>query len=92
MSGPDRILRVIASPPDRPCEIHKAPCKHCPSAAATRSGHHDPESLDYKAAPRDVQIESVFPCGWRPEKMCKGYSDWLGVTESDLLELTRGES
>ncbi|MGH9903931.1 MAG: hypothetical protein ACRD68_19140 [Pyrinomonadaceae bacterium] len=50
----------------------------------TRTGRHDPESLDYKAAPRDVQLDSVFRCAWRPEKLCRGYCDFLGVTEADL--------
>lgn len=79
-------LKIVAPPvpPPRPKEIHKAPCKHCPSAHAERVGEHDPESQDYKAAPRAIQLESCFPCGWRPEKLCKGYCDYLGVTEGDL--------
>lgn len=69
---------------NRPREIHKAPCKHCPSA------HYppDPESTDIKETwPREDQLQSVFPCAWRPEKQCKGYCDFLGVTEEDLKEI-----
>jgi hypothetical protein len=65
----------------RPTQIHAHPCKHCPSA------HHepDPESLDYLAAPRAEQIDSVFVCAWRPDKQCKGYCDFLGVNEAELV-------
>jgi hypothetical protein len=66
--------------PERPKEIHRNPCKHCPSA------HYppDPEALDTLDYPRDLQIKSVFPCAWRPQKMCKGVCDFLSVTEEDL--------
>lgn len=28
--------------------------------------------------------DAVFPCAWRPEAMCKGVCDDVGVTEGDL--------
>lgn len=68
-----------------PTAIHSHPCVHCPSAHAERLGDHDPESLDYKSASRADQLKSVFRCGWRPTKACKGYCDFLGVVEADLL-------
>jgi hypothetical protein len=60
--------------------IHKAPCKHCPSA------HYppDPESLDVQTWPRQHQREALFVCGWRPDKLCKGQCDELGFTEAEL--------
>ncbi len=77
-----RVIRlpVTAPQPERPKLIHMAPCKDCPSA------HHapDPEALDYLTYPRAVQVESCFPCAWRPQKLCKGYCDFLGVTEAEL--------
>lgn len=74
-----RILPAIA-PPVRPNKIHAAPCKHCPSA------HYppDPEALDMLTWPRDQQLEQMFPCAWRPEKLCKGYCDSLNATEDDV--------
>jgi hypothetical protein len=71
-------------PGPSPKAIHARPCKHCPSAIGEKLGQHDEEATDYKAAPRDVQLESAFPCGWRPEKLCKGYCDFLGITERDM--------
>jgi hypothetical protein len=64
----------------RVTEIHTHPCKRCPSA------HYppDPEALDYLAASRADQVGSVFRCGWRNDKACKGYCDFLGVTDEDL--------
>jgi hypothetical protein len=63
-------------------EIHTHACKHCPSA------HYPPdeESLDYKGAPRQIQLEAVFRCAWRPDKACKGLCDFLEVSEQDLKE------
>ena len=65
---------------ERATSIHEHACAHCPSA------HFPPdeESLDYLRAPRRVQLESVFRCGWRPQKACRGYCDVLDVTEADL--------
>lgn len=63
----------------RPVEIYKQPCPHCPSMKGT-----DPEVEDMMTWPRDAQVDTVFPCAWRKEKMCKGYCDKLGVTEADL--------
>jgi hypothetical protein len=67
----------------RPREIHRHPCVRCPSA----HGPPDPLSLDYMSAPRDVQLrEGIFPCGWRPNKMCKGVCDKLNVKEEDIKD------
>jgi hypothetical protein len=33
---------------------------------------------------REVQLEGVFSCAWRPGALCKGYCDFLGITEADL--------
>lgn len=66
---------------DRPKVIHKDPCEHCPSAPHREQ---DPEAQDMGTAPRDQQLAFVFPCGWRPNKLCKGLCDRLNVTEKDL--------
>lgn len=70
----------IATLPPRPTEAHAHPCAHCPSAC----DEHDPEALDLLAAPRDVRIEHAFRCAWRPQKLCRGYLDFHGLTEEDL--------
>lgn len=63
----------------RPTEVHRKPCRHCPSA------HHpqDPESEDQKKfieAGLLTPREAVFPCGWGPRKLCKGAADYYGLT------------
>lgn len=63
--------------------IHKAPCKRCPSA------HYapDPEAQDIAAmwARREIPLEyAVFSCAWRPDALCRGVCDRLGVTAEDL--------
>ena len=69
--------------PSRPRTIWKRPCKHCPSAHFPP----DPESLQmtqfYKAGEITVW-EAIFPCAWRPQKMCKGVCDVMGITEKHL--------
>lgn len=71
----------VQPPPERPLVIHKGCCKHCPSKPGSTP---TPEVEDYLASPREIQVESCFPCGWRPEKLCKGYCDLMNVTEGDL--------
>ncbi len=76
-------LPLITAPPARPRVIWKRPCGKCPSA------HYppDPEAIDmaawYRAGKIEAQ-EAVFPCAWRPKKICKGVADFCGVTEKDL--------
>ena len=65
-----------------PKEIHAAPCKRCPSAHY----EHDPMSLELIESDRETQLLSVFPCAWRPAKLCKGWCDAVNVMEEDLVE------
>lgn len=65
-------------------EIHASPCAHCPTVRMADLGLEDPESADIKTWSREAQLDTVFRCAWRTEKNCKGYCDFLGVTESDL--------
>ena len=61
--------------------LHAHPCVHCPSVHMPE----DPESLDIRDhCSREEKIESVFRCAWRREKACRGYADFIGVTEKDL--------
>lgn len=90
----EKMARLLKSPIakevplPRTNEIHESPCEHCPSARNAARGIEDPESTDIKAGSRAYQIESVFRCAWRPEKNCKGYCDFLNVTEADLATRT----
>lgn len=60
--------------------IHAHPCVNCPSTYAP-----DAECVDIKErTSREEQIASVFACGWRAQKLCKGYCDYLNVVEADL--------
>lgn len=65
-----------------PVAIHESPCRHCPSA------HHppDPESMDLAATRRRNQVLHAFRCGWRPDRLCAGYCEQMGMTEEELWE------
>lgn len=71
--------------PNRYKEIHKTPCKNCPSVINKENGIIDPENEEVKLFPREEQIKTVFPCGWRSSKLCKGYCDEFNITEKDLV-------
>lgn len=86
MPASPRITAPIPGLAHRVTKIHTHLCKHCPSSHFPP----DPEALDYKAAPRAEQLESVFRCGWRKQKACKGYCDFLGVSEADLVDAFGG--
>lgn len=55
--------------------VHSRPCKHCPS----KGGATDPEVDDILTWPKERQWETVFPCGFRPSKLCRGYVDTVGM-------------
>ena len=64
-----------------PSSLHKHACRHCPSTYSP----DDPECLQIRDfAPREEKIKSLFRCAWRREKACRGYADFIGVTEMDL--------
>ena len=77
---------VVAVSLEPVTEIHATPCALCPSA------HYPPseEVEDIHTWPRDLQIESAFPCAWRPEKLCRGYCDELSITDSDARARKNG--
>ena len=64
--------------------IHTHACQHCPSIHTL----DDPDSLQIRDfATLEEKIESVFRCGWRGEKACRGYADFIGVTAEDLASM-----
>lgn len=77
------LLLGLKPPGPRPREIHRNYCAHCPS----RPGYEpDPITLDFMTYPFEVRRdEGVFPCGWRPQKMCRGICERLGITEEHLM-------
>jgi hypothetical protein len=75
LEGPASCLEGPAS-----C-IHAHACQHCPSVHTP----DDPESLQIRDfASKEEKIESVFRCAWRREKACRGYCDFIGVTDEDI--------
>ena len=80
------MIPIPKIPESRPTEVHKKPCKNCPSA------HHprDPEAQDILDALSrgEVSFEDVvFPCAWRPEKICRGVYDSASLVRN-LVEET----
>lgn len=80
-----KLFAQIAALPPTPTTIHANPCAHCPSVAYTRGGFDDPLMVEALGWSRTEQVESAFPCAWRTNKLCKGYCDYLSVTEADLV-------
>lgn len=70
--------------PNRYKEIHKVPCKNCPSIYNKKNNITDLETQDIKRCSREIQVKSVFPCGWRGSKLCKGYCDEFNIKEENL--------
>ena len=79
-----RLALQIAALPLCPTEIHTNPCAQCPSVAYMRGGFDDPIMEEARRWPRAEQVDSAFSCAWRTGKLCKGYCDYLGVTEADI--------
>jgi len=65
--------------PERVTEIHEYACVHCPSVKGT-----DPECEQIKQMEKSERAQTAFPCAWRHDKLCKGYCDMMGVTQSDI--------
>jgi hypothetical protein len=80
-SGEYLVMKIpkIFLAENRPKAIHKNPCKNCPATKET-----DPECEDIKNWPKKDRIETVFPCAWRSNKICKGYCDVMGIKQTDL--------
>lgn len=57
-------------------EAHPDCCKNCPS---NQSGDCDPFTEDFLALPFHLRSLTVFPCAWRPDKLCRGYAIQMGV-------------
>lgn len=74
--------------PNRHKEIHKGCCKHCPTHNSKKAGILDPESEDIKKCPKElIAREYLFVCAWRPNKLCKGLCDDMGIDEEFIKNL-----
>lgn len=69
-------------------EIHKAPCKHCPSKVDNKRGIVDKMSEEIKenCTKQEIVKNFLFPCYCRKNKICKGISDYYGVTEEMITK------
>lgn len=54
--------------------VHDQCCARCPSQPGSKP---DPFTLDFMKLERDLRMKTVFPCAWRPSKLCKGYFDLM---------------
>lgn len=74
--------------PNRHKEIHKGFCKNCPSNHNKKNGTIDEESEQIKTFPKElIAKEYLFVCAWRPNKLCKGNCDDMGIDENYLKTL-----
>jgi hypothetical protein len=69
----------------RPVEVHLTYCPNCPS----HHGPSDPEADDIRQGVRAGLInphDAVFPCAWRPKKLCRGVCDeiWASLPNGEL--------
>ena len=82
MDNPTRI-RQPADPGPRPVAIHAHPCRRCPSAHFSP----DPEAEQIAGLVQSGKLtpaEAVFPCAWRPTRICRGAADTYGYTDPTL--------
>ena len=70
--------------PDLPVArgVHDSPCRHCPS----RDGSSDPECDDILKMSKTDRAFSCFPCGWRGNKLCRGYISLMGLTDDEAMK------
>lgn len=79
-------LPIVTDLPPTPTELHSAPCKQCPSTGDISEDYEMQEILESSKAVRQAH---AFRCAWRPEKLCRGYCDVMGLTQEDFPEVQR---
>lgn len=76
--------------PNRHIEIHKAPCKNCPSHIDKINGRIDPESSEIKTYPKEIIAkEFLFVCYCRQSKLCKGLCDYMDIDEEFIKSVKK---
>jgi len=74
----ERIIKPIKIRKEkRITVIHSTYCKYCP----TKHFPADEESKMIASMPDGIKQKHVFPCGWRPNKLCRGVCDELDYDE-----------
>lgn len=69
--------------PNRHREIHKVPCKRCPSSFGM-----DEESEDISKYPKElIAKEFLFVCYKRQSKLCKGLCDNMKIDQQYLIDI-----
>lgn len=61
-------------------QVHKNYCPNCPSNRAVFPDS-DPEAKEIEGYPDGERQMFVFPCAWRPNKLCKGICESLDYEE-----------
>lgn len=67
------VLQDFGDNPAVNLPVHRECCERCPSA----KGQPDEFTKDFMKLPLDLRRMTVFPCAWRPNKLCKGYYDLM---------------
>jgi hypothetical protein len=68
-------------PGPRPTLVHDKPCGPCPSTREPDEEAEDIRSFVRRGLmPAD---QTAFACAWRPEKLCRGWCDFVGMTKPD---------
>ncbi len=62
--------------------VHDHPCRHCPS----RGGSSDPECDDTLLLSKEQRSLTCFPCGWRGDRLCRGYVSLMGLTDTEAMD------
>lgn len=68
----------------RPDEMWDEPCPNCPSAHFPHD--HESEDMEKMFFSGEIGMEYLFPCAWRPTKLCKGLCDNWKVTPEQLKQ------
>lgn len=78
-------IRVLPPVKPRPTLVHEDACERCPSTHYP----NDPEADAVKEAVSAGLVDKrhyVFPCAWRPDKICKGIADQLNYIGRPLCK------
>lgn len=66
------FVKEWGSNPAMTMDVHEKHCGPCPASLG-----HDPETEDLAKLPIELRRLTMFPCAWRPEKVCRGYVDLM---------------
>jgi hypothetical protein len=70
----DQFEKIYGKNPALGKPVHKHYCKRCPSHP---SKPLDEEAKDFARLPIELRRLVIFPCAWRPEKICRGIHELM---------------